>query len=195
MTTGDEIQAELESIAKATAERSTLAGRAALARSLVEDRQQEERTAADGLAEAAAGLAALEGLTWTRLRTSFTGRRTEELMQARTAQAAASSTLAAARDRAAVASSEVRRLEDQLAPLGTLEERLERALEERPTWLASTDPAVAAALDEMAGEVGAAQEMLREVREAQSAAAEADRRLAAAAARLDSASGWSTYDT
>ncbi len=195
MTTGEEIQAELEAVAQATAERNALAGRAALARDLVDRRAKEQDAAARGLAAADAALSALDGMTWTRLRTSFTGRRTEELLSARTAQATASSALAAAQDRSTMARSEVARLEDQLALMGNLEERNERALEARATWLASTDPVVAAALAELTDQIGAAHEMLREVGEAAAAAAEADRWLTAAEDKLSSASSWSTYDT
>lgn len=195
MTSGDAIQEELEAIEQAVAERSTLRARSTTARELVATRHEEEFVAADGLDRARAAVASLDGLTLTRLRTSFTGRRTEELMRARTALSVEESKVAVAQDRTITARHDVERLEGRIAVLGDLEARRERALEARAAWLASTDPQMARALEDLAARTGATREILREVGEAQSAATEAQRWLDAADAKLSSADGWSTYDT
>ncbi len=195
MTPGDESQDELEAIAQAMAERTALDGRIGSAMARVDAREQEEQAAADGLGVVGARLRSLEHPSWTWLRTSVTGRRTEELMEARTAHAVGTSRAQAAQDRAAAARAELDQLRARLEGLSDLDARRERAVDARAQWLASTDPEVARALEDIATEVGAAREMLREVAEAKAAAAEADRELAAGAALLDSADGWSTYDT
>ena len=195
MDEGAQAQAELEAVAHAQAERDVVQRRLADARGRAEAQALAVESAGRLRQEAESRLARLEGWSVARLGAALTGRRDEQLATARSELALATTRLAAAEDRRAVAERDGAALAAQLDGFGDLAGRRSAALAAREAWLRQQDPATSAALDALAAQVGRAREELREIAEAQQAAQEADHSLAAAAARLDSAHGWSTYDT
>ncbi|MDO8119875.1 hypothetical protein Q6346_00945 [Isoptericola sp. b490] len=188
-------QDEVEELARLSALRLALGTRLAAARAAEGDLRATEQQAALRLDEAARAERALSGWSWRRLGAALRGRRAEEAESARLEHAAAQARLDAARARVASARTEATRLETELGAIGNLDARRAAATASRERWLHEHDPQIAAALDEVASRIGAHREELREIDEAVGAAGDAARALAAAAGRLDSARGWSTYDT
>ena len=190
-----ENQAELETIERLLAQRHTLLGRVAAARASAGTLEQLEQENAAGLESESRRLARLEHLSLTRLVSTLRGRRAEELDAARTAERVAETRLAASRERRTAAHSDIERMVREIDAMGDLDARRAAALTAREDWLRHSDPVATALLDEVAVEIGARHETLREVGEAEQAARDAQHWLDAAAGRLDSARGWSTYDT
>jgi hypothetical protein len=195
MDEGAQAQAELEAVAHAQAERDVVQRRLADARGRAEAQALAVESAGRLRQEAESRLARLEGWSVARLGAALTGRRDEQLATARSELALATTRLAAAEDRRAVAERDGAALAAQLDGFGDLAGRRSAALAAREAWLRTQDPSMSVALDALAAQVGHVREELHEIAEAQQAAQEADVSLAAAAARLDSAHGWSTYDT
>ncbi|MCM0621803.1 hypothetical protein [Nocardioides bruguierae] len=156
-------------------------------------RRTEETTAV--LAAETADVAVLEGLSAGRLWSQLRGTRDDDLRRERAEQQRAE--VAAARalaDQRAV-EAELEAVRTRLDRLRGGPARLERARVAVEQWLVERGDETGRALATLAEEVGTLQDRQRELAEAAEAAGHAAGALAHAHDRLDSAHGWSSYDT
>lgn len=163
---------------------------------------QAEEAARDAAAVARQGLGAehadvrrLESFSATRIWATLCGRRDTDLDRERAELQAAEYAAARAGAWLATSREETERVRRELDALGDVAARRERALAAKEEWLRSTPGPSGVELSRIAAEVATAHSALAEVAEAAGAASSAASHLAAATASLDSAGGWSTYDT
>ncbi|MFC7021989.1 hypothetical protein ACFQHV_02505 [Promicromonospora thailandica] len=192
---GHEIQAELEAAQQAVAEHRRLSGRLESARAALATAEKGLARATEALAGEAADVRRLEELSPTLIWATLRGDRDERLEAERAEQRAAEYQVAAARRAVAVAERESAVVAADLAGLGDVGARRDRALAAKESWVVGSGADGARELTGLAAEVGAARAELTEVREVVAAADVAGAALAGARKHLDSASGWAAYDT
>lgn len=198
MTTDDrarEVQDELEAALEAVAEHARVSARLSRA-STAED---AARTATDdaraALADQAAEVHALETFSPTRIWAVLRGSRDADLDREQAEHQAAEYTASLAESRLQAAQDEVQRAEAELAVLGDIAGRRERALAAKEEWLTSTTGPGAAELGAVATDLAEVRSGLVEVREAIAAGEAAAGSLERARRVLGSAGDWATYDT
>lgn len=157
--------------------------------------QEALAAARASLADETADVARLESLSLARVWAGLRGDRAQRLDAERAEQQAAEYVAATAQARLDAAEREVRAVDAGLAALGDVQARWHAALAAKEEWVRGAGGAAAAELAAVAERVGGWRAQQVEVAEAQAAADQAARALAAAAGELRGADGWSTYDT
>lgn len=137
----------------------------------------------------------LEHLSPTRLWALMKGDAEDRLMVEKAEQDAAARALAAAQQRRDAAAAEVATLRAAQDALGHVDARYAGALADLDDELQRSQGASAAELGDIAARLGEAAAEKREIDEASAALVAANAELVGAIALLDSAGGWSTYDT
>ena len=198
VTTQDQarhVHDELEKALELVAEHERLCGRLARAHVIGAAAQGKAARAAQELATEAADVRKLESYSPTRIWAALRGNRDADLDREKAEQQAAEYEVARAQAALLEAQLEVRRLEAELAALGDVAGRRERALAAKEEWLTSTGGDAGAELTRLAEGLAATRSAATEVREALVAAERAEGRLEAARRTLGSAGDWATYDT
>lgn len=135
----------------------------------------------------------IEGMSPTRLWATLRGDADERAATERAERDAAARAVAGAQERKRSADAEALRIGAERAALGDVEEAFAAALAVHEAGLRAAGDA--GELTEIAASVGAASDEKREIAEAVAASVAARQALAVAVRALDSAGGWSTYDT
>ncbi|MPZ28623.1 MAG: hypothetical protein GEV12_20035 [Micromonosporaceae bacterium] len=165
----------------------------------LQERMDELATELAGLREQHAAedrdVARLEGLSLTRVLAGLGGARDDALARERAEADAASYRVAAAQARLDVLHREHAAARARLDQLSTAPAGYAAALDAKERRLGESGDQRGRRLLELADERGRLTSELREVDEAVRATAAAGAALATLAGKLDSASGWSTYDT
>jgi hypothetical protein len=198
VTTGDEagrIQQELEAALQAVAEHQRVRARLARARQDEEVAQAATDRARKDLATEETDVRRLESYSPTRIWAALRGSRDADLDREQAERQAAEYAVALAQSRLSGALDEVQRSETQLAELGDVAGRRERALAAKEEWLTSTADEAGAHLVQLAQDLASTRSAANEVREAVAAAELAASRLELARRTLGSAGDWATYDT
>lgn len=191
---GSPALAELQELARLRAEADHLERQLRRARVDAEAAEERSLAASVTLAKEKEDVVALESMSLTRVLASMRGRRIDDLEREQAEVRAAEYTYAVEQERWQASVRDVARLTSRLNAIGALEGRHEQALAAREHELGAESPE-GARLATLALEVGAHQEQLREITEAQEAAGAARAALEAAAEKLSSAGSWATYDT
>ncbi len=195
--------AAVEILRRAAEDRSAhqhLGARVDAARTLVDARRAERDELQERLRVEEADVRRIEGISAARLWATLRGDAPEQAARERAERDAAALAVAGAEACLAQAGAELRRVSAQRAGLGDVEERYAGALAEYErivTAGAAGDSlgTVASDLRIVAADIGRARSDLREVDEAVAALRAAMSALEEAHTRLQSAGGWSTYDT
>jgi hypothetical protein len=137
----------------------------------------------------------LEGLSLTRVLVALRGSREGDLDRERAEAEAARYRVAEAESRRAAIRTEIDATEARLAELAGVPARYEDAVDDKERYLRSTGGPRAVALMVLAEERGRIEAEVRELDEARRAADVAGQALGELRRQLDSAGGWSTYDT
>jgi len=198
VTTDDqarEVQDELEAALEAVAEHARVGARLSRAAAAEDAARTAVADARAALADQAADVRALETFSPTRIWAVLRGSRDADLDREQAEHQAAEYAAALAESRLQAAHSEVQRAEAELAALGDVAARRDRALAAKEEWLTSTAGPAAAELGAVAGELAEVQSGLVEVREAIVAGEQAAGSLERARRVLGSAGDWATYDT
>ncbi|WP_431803503.1 hypothetical protein [Microbacterium sp. bgisy203] len=135
----------------------------------------------------------IEGMSPTRLWATLRGDADERAATERAERDAAARAVAGAQERKRSADAEALRIGAERAALGDVEEAFAAALAAHEAELRAAGDA--GELTEIAASTGAASDEKREIAEAVAASVAARQALAVAVRALDSAGGWSTYDT
>ena len=198
VTTGDEagrIQQELEAALQAVADHERVRARLARAREDEEVAQAATARARQDLATEETDVRRLESYSPTRIWAALRGSRDADLDREQAEKQAAEYAVAHAQARLLSAIDEVQRSETQLAELGDVASRRERALAAKEEWLTSTANDAGVHLARLAQDLASTRSAANEVREAVEAAELAADRLELARKTLGSAGDWATYDT
>ncbi|CAI9403551.1 hypothetical protein [Nocardioides sp. T2.26MG-1] len=190
-----QVHTELEAALEGVAEHARVTAR------LQRARQSEESArgaAVQARAQAAAetrDVRALESFSPTRIWATLRGSRDTDLDREEAERQAAE--YAAARAEAWLVSThdEVRRAEAELAALGDVHGRRERATAAKEQWVAEAGGPTGEELGRIADELASSSAAAKEVREALAAGEQAAAALARASEVLGSAGSWATYDT
>ncbi|MEO6629207.1 MAG: hypothetical protein ABIP03_11645 [Aquihabitans sp.] len=137
----------------------------------------------------------LESVSITRLLSSISGNRDEDLRREIAEREAARLALSVADARQVDAVRHLASVEDRLVAVGDVDARWEQALDHRERWMAVADEDNASRLAEIAEERGKVDAELRECDEALAAGHLASGQLAEVAKSLGSAKEWSDMDT
>lgn len=137
----------------------------------------------------------LEGLSFTRVLVALRGSREDKLARERAEADAARYRVAEAQARLAAVEGERAAVGARLAELADVPARYAAAIDDKERYLRASGGVVAGRLMTLAGERGRTTAELRELDEAARAADAARRALDVVARHLDSAGGWSAYDT
>lgn len=191
----DEIEERLYQLAGQMRERELLTARATGQRQWHQAQSAELAELADRYAIEQRDVDRLEGLSLTRVLVALRGSRTDELARERAEADAARYRVAEAQARLAALAGELAATESRLAQLADVPARYAAALDDQERFLQAAGGPTGVTLLELAQERGRIGAELRELGEAVQAAAAAQQALAAAQWHLDSAGGWSTYDT
>lgn len=198
MTTDDrarEVQNELEAALEAVAEHARVSARLSRAAAAEHAARKAVAQARAALADQAADVRALETFSPTRIWAVLRGSRDADLDREQAEHQAAEYAAALAESRLQAAQGEVQRADAELAVLGDVAGRRERALAAKEEWLTSTEGDGAGELAEVAAGLAEAQSGLVEAREAIVAGEQAAGSLERARRVLGSAGDWATYDT
>jgi len=185
----------VRSAADDRARRDQLGARIAVAERLAADRRGEHESLRESLRIEEADVRRLERVSPTRLWATLRGDVDERLAVERAEATAAANALAAAGSRLQEAEAAAERLRRERDGLGDVDGSYARALAAYEEGLRSSGSPVAAELAHVAENLGAATADRREIDEAAAALTDARVALHAALERLESAGGWSTYDT
>ncbi len=162
-------------------------------------RQRDLRTEAAALREKAEDeskdVERLEGMTLGRVLASLAGSRDERLARERAEAEAARYKLAEAESRLAAVNDELSAAEQRLATLESAPQAYAAVLDEKERYLTGSGDASSRALLALADERGRLTADMHETDEAVRAADAATAALSDVQEMLQSASGWSTYDT
>jgi hypothetical protein len=137
----------------------------------------------------------LEGLSLTRVLVALRGSREGDLDRERAEAEAARYRVAEAESRLAAVRAEIAATDARLAELAGVPARYEAAVDDKERYVRGVGGPRAAALSALAEDRGRLEAELRELGEALRAADDAGRALGELRRQLDSAGGWSTYDT
>lgn len=137
----------------------------------------------------------IEGMSPTRLWAALRGDADEPAATERAERDAAARAVAGAQQRTRSADAEARRIVAERATLGDVEGAFAAALAAHEAEVHAGGASSAAELTEIAASAGSATDEKREIAEAIAASVIAREALAGAVRALDSAGGWSTYDT
>ena len=198
MTTEDparQVHDELAAALEAVAEHARVTARLDRARRAEESAREAAVRAHEQLAVEARDVRALESFSPTRIWATLKGSRDTDLDREEAERQAAE--YAAARADAWLVSThdEVRRAEAELAALGDVHARRDRALADKERLLTEAGGTAGAELGRVAEEAASARASTKEVREAAAAGEQAAATLARAQEVLGSAGSWATYDT
>ncbi|HYF71765.1 MAG TPA: hypothetical protein VD864_03035, partial [Nocardioides sp.] len=190
-----QVQEELEAALEGVAEHARVSTRLHRARQSEESARAAAVQAHAQLADEARDVRALESFSPTRIWATLRGSRDTDLDREEAERQAAE--YAAARADAWLVSThdEVRRAEAELAALGDVRARRERAIADKERLLVEAGGTAGAELARIADELASARATQKEVREAITAGEQAAGALAQASQMLGSAGGWATYDT
>ncbi|MCT9819385.1 hypothetical protein N3K63_03690 [Microbacterium sp. W1N] len=194
----DDLTAPVEALraaAEARARRRQLDERFAVAGDLVQTRERELEALRETLVGEAADVERLERLSPSRLWATLRGDAEERLAIEKAERDTAAQAVAAAEKRLAQARAEAEPLIREGDELGDVEGRHTAALAALDERVRATGGPAAAELTAIADDLGATAAQRREVREAHAALRTAGAALQEALGELDSAGGWSTYDT
>lgn len=194
MTDGDRIQQAVVSAEEARTEHRRLGERIEQLDQQVARAQETVTKARGQLVDEKADVAKLESFSPTRILAALKGDRVERLERERAEQQAAEYAVAEAEARAAQLLAERDNLTSRRTALGDVDAAWDDALAAKAKWLATVDPENGNRAAELSAQIGRHRAELKEVREAQSACAEAFSRLRGASEFLGSAKSWSTYD-
>lgn len=190
-----EVQAELEAALEAVAEHQRVSGRLTRGRAAEEQANAAAVQARLDLAAEAKDVRALESFSPTRIWATLRGSRDTDLDREQAEHQAAEYAVARADALLQQTHDEVRRAEAELAVLGDVAGRREKALLAKEEWLVGAGGATSEDLTRIAGELGGVRSQTTEVAEATAAGDHAAWCLNEAGRRLGGASGWATYDT
>lgn len=190
-----QVQEELEAALAAVAEQARVNERLSRARTTEADAQAAAVAAREQHADAAADVQALESFSPTRIWATLRGSRDTDLDREQAEHQAAQYEVARAEALVHSAQEEVRRAEAELAVLGDVAARREKAMLAKEEWLVAVGGDSSDELTRIAGELGAVHAERTEVQEASAAGDHAAWCLNEAARRLGSAGDWATYDT
>lgn len=189
------VQDELVAALEAVAEHERLRQRLARAREAEEAARGAAARAREELATEEADVRSLESYSPARIWASLRGSREVDLEREKAEQQAAEYAVARAEAWLSSAHGEAERVGAELAALGDVAGRRDRALAAKEAWLRSVGGETGAELSRFAEQLASTRSALTEVREAAVAAELAAGRLDAARHKLRSAGDWATYDT
>jgi len=195
MTTGEQIQAELEDAEQALAEHETLTARLARAEESLAAADRAVKEARARLDHETDQVRRLESISTTRIWAALNGSREERLSVEKAEREAAEYAVAAAKAERESRATERNDVLARLRALGDPAARRTNALAAKEEWLTSSGSGLGTELAELARRTGALREERREIGEARDAGLAALRTLDDAAGHLGSAQSWSTYDT
>lgn len=175
--------------------RGHLDAQLSVAQALVEERRREHDELARALTVEEADVRRLEGLSPTRLWLTLRGDVDERLAVERAEADAAARAVTQAQARLDEAVAGMRRVREDRDALGAVDRAYAEALDAYEAGLATTGAPEAVELTHLLENLGRAGADAREIDEASRALEAARAALAVALEKLDSAGGWSTYDT
>jgi hypothetical protein len=190
-----QVHGELEAALEAVAEHERVCGRLARARHAEEGAHGLAARARQALTTEAADVRKLESYSPTRIWAALRGSRDADLDREKAEHQAAEYAVARAEAWLSSTHQETQRAEAELAALGDVAGRRQRALATKEEWLTSTDERAGLELTRLAEELASTRRAVTEVREAVVAAEHAAGRLEAARRTLASAGDLATYDT
>ena len=190
-----QVQDELEAALVAVAEHDRVRARLARARPAEADAHDTVVRARQELDAEETDVRKLESYSPTRIWAVLRGSRDADLDREKAEQQAAEYAVARAEAWLLGARQETQRAEAELAALGDVAGRRERALAAKEEWLRSSGGEAGVELTRLAEELATTRSALTEVREAVAAGERAAGRLEAARRKLGSAGDWATYDT
>lgn len=185
----------LRHAAEQRARRDQLAASEQTASALVSQREAELRELTEKLRIEAADVRRLERFSPAQVWGLLRGDIDDRLSVERAEHQAAEHAVAGAGERLAHAQAELDRIRTETAALGDVDAAFDAALDEREQELRRAGSDAADELVRLETEAGALAAETRELAEATAALSRASDALAAAQSALDSAGGWSTYDT
>ena len=195
MTDAESLLSDLETVAADQAQHDVLTVRLSAQRAALAAADAAVDSVRRRLDRETAEVAALEGLSPTRIVARLRGSLDGDLDRERAEQQAATYAVAEAVSRRSQIRADIDDVERRLAALAGLPERRDQAMAAREAWLLAHDHGLAVELEAIAARLGAAREQQREIAEARAAARTAAERLDRAREQLGSAQSWSTYDT
>lgn len=181
-------------MSQAFAERSRLQAACDVARQALGEAEAAEAETRRALDAERADVVRLEGFSFERFAATFRGTRSDDLMRERAEQARAEAAHATAVARVDAARADAERLSARIAALGDLETWRRRALDAKEEWLRASGHADGQRLDEIAAQLGAAQETSRQIDEALLATGVARNAFDDVLKALSSAESWATFD-
>lgn len=190
-----QVHEELEAALEAVAEHARVSARLQRARASEESARGAAVQAHSQLAAETADVRTLESFSPTRIWATLKGSRDTDLDREEAERQAAE--YAASRADAWLVSThdEVRRAEAELAALGDVHGRRDRAMLEKERLLTEVGGTAGTELARIADELATARSTAKEVREAMAAGEQAAAALSRAGQVLGSAGSWATYDT
>ncbi|PZU47008.1 MAG: hypothetical protein DI566_06770 [Microbacterium sp.] len=192
---GDESSEAVRAAAEARSRHARLSTQLETARALAATRRAELAALDEQLRVEERDVARIEGISPSRLWAILRGDAEERAARERAERDAAARAVAGARTRLEQAESEAARVEAERGVLGDVERAYAEALAAHERLLRVRGSGEAAELGTIAAAVGEVTDERREIAEARAALSSANEALADAFAALDSAGGWSTYDT
>ncbi|RLK52272.1 hypothetical protein [Microbacterium telephonicum] len=198
MTSGSDLSDRVDALRAASAARTRdaqLAAQQEVADALVRTRTEELAVLQERLRDETADVERLERISPTRLWATLRGDAVERLATEKAEQDAAARAVAGAQTRLAAAQAEAGRAADERRGLGDVEAGYTEALTGVEGAVRASGGVVADELTAIGAELGEVTAQRREVVEAQEALRVAVGLLQDALGALDSAGGWSTYDT
>lgn len=193
-----DLDASFDALRRAAEDRATrqgLTARVDEADALARSRAEELRDLQARLRVEEADVRRIEGLSPARLWATLRGDAEEKAARERAERDAAARAVAGATERADRAARDVAALRERRAALGDVDARYAAALAAHEAVMSREGGTAASNLRIVAADIGQAAAELREVDEAIAAERTASDALAEAFSSLQSAGGWSTYDT
>ncbi|MGH3488131.1 MAG: hypothetical protein ACRDP8_09510 [Actinopolymorphaceae bacterium] len=189
------IEADLAYAAQIRRQHTDLTQRITTERSHLQLLDERVRTLRDRLADEAKDVDVLESFSPTRIWATLRGSHTDDLARERAEHEAARYALAEAEARGAAVRRNVESLQAQLDRLGDVDDLHRTALAAKEEWALGHDPAVTAALEDIARQRGTLEAARTETTEAYAAGEAALALVEQAVQLLGKAESWSTFDT
>ncbi len=189
------LEERLAAAASALRERQSVNSQLAAVTTQLQQARQRVGALGGDLAAEERDVQRLEGLSFSRVLAALRRSRMEDLDRERAERDAVAYRLREAESQVRALDRDQVELRARLAALRTAGDDWEAALAAKEEWLAGTGGPAAAEVLSIAETRGRLRAEQREVAEALAAAGDAARALGEVADRLESASGWSTYDT
>lgn len=190
-----QIEADLAHAAQLRRQHTDLTRRLSTEQSHAQLLDQRVKELRDRLADETKDVEALESFSPTRIWATLRGSRTNDLDRERAEREAASYAVAEAEARRDAAHRRAESIQSQLGHLGDIEDIYRRALATKEQWALTHDPALAAALDDIATRRGELTAARTETEEAYAAGQQAAALVEQAIDLLGKAESWSTFDT